>query len=436
MKYSWKHFVLGLIIFILGFLFIPLLLYNTLYLIVGNTYCHMNDFGKMINTTQALLNGKIDGYISGLATLTPMDKYRYFHLLNMNPPHFHLISLPLIYFNIHIAFMIWMLINGICLIISLILIIRESEIKLNLGRDFLIIFGVMILASTTANLPTGQLSFLLLLPITLAWIAARRGNWGVMGLFMGLSLSVKPFLLIFLPYLALRRQFRAVAVTCLTASACFAAGILVFGMEAHRAWIRALSSVGWAWIPTNLSLMGFLTRAISESPGFMPIFNAPGLIEPLWFVVAGLMGLITLAVSAMDTTDHAVDRGFALLFLGALLVSPLGWVYYLWIAMGPIVILVISWYEKNTMSDSQKGNRVIRLRNYLFIAAIPGLVWPIIGLSWFEPSIWATILIGSIYFWSVLALWLSLLADWVEASGNFSPIDIWNIGLTAFLGKG
>ncbi|MGO9621960.1 MAG: glycosyltransferase family 87 protein [Desulfobaccales bacterium] len=423
MKYSWNNFALLLISIILGLLFIPLYLYNVLCFSIGNTYCHTNDFGKMFNTTQSLLNGKIDGYINSPTTLTLLSKYWYDYLLNMNPPHLHFIMLPLIYFNIHTAFMIWMSINGICLIISLILIIRESGIKLNPSRGFFIIFGVLILASTTANLPTGQLSFFLLLPITLAWIAARRGNWEVMGLFMGLAVSVKLFLLIFLPYLALRRQFRALAVTCLTVSACFAAGVLVFGMEAHRAWIRALSSVSWAWIPTNLSVMGFLTRAISQSPGFMPIFNAPGLIKPLWFVGAGLLGLITLAVAALDTTDHAVDRGFALLLLGALLISPLGWVYYLWFAMGPSVILVKSCYETNKLADSPKGSRV-RLRNCLFIAAIPGLVWPILGLFWFEPSIWATILIGSIYFWTVLALWLSLLADWVEASGNFSPMII------------
>ncbi len=135
MKYSWNNIVLFLISIILGLLFVPLYLFNTLFISIGNTYCHMNDFGKMFNTTQSLLNGKIDGYSNSLATLTPLSKYRYDYLLNMNPPHLHLTMLPLIYFNIHTAFMIWMSINGICLIISLILIIRESGIKLAFLSD-------------------------------------------------------------------------------------------------------------------------------------------------------------------------------------------------------------------------------------------------------------------------------------------------------------
>jgi hypothetical protein len=48
-------------------------------------------------------------------------------------------------------------------------------------------------APTGAIVVTGQFTFLLLLPTTYAWLAARRGSWRLAAALLGCLASVKPF---------------------------------------------------------------------------------------------------------------------------------------------------------------------------------------------------------------------------------------------------
>ena len=55
---------------------------------------------------------------------------------------------------------------------------------------------------------TGNIALLLMLLITLGLADARHGRWGKAGSWLGLALSIKPFLLIFVPYLVLKGAAR------------------------------------------------------------------------------------------------------------------------------------------------------------------------------------------------------------------------------------
>src|SRR5206468_6687846 len=138
------------------------------------------------------------------------------------------------------------------------LIIREVGLALTPWQWRLGGLGLLSFIGTPSVLLTGQLSLLLLLPITPALVEARRGRWTHAGVYLGLALSVKPFLLIFMPYLVFRRQFRAAAATGVAASLCFVAGLLVFGVEAHWSWLRTLASVASVetWAAMNASIFG------------------------------------------------------------------------------------------------------------------------------------------------------------------------------------
>ena len=116
----------------------------------------------------------------------------------------------------------------------------------------------------------------------------------------------------------------------------------MFGWDAHRSWIAGLSAVSWEWVAMNASVLGFLKRVLAPSLYYEPLLEAPGLIAPVWLLLSGAIGVVTLAVAAADSGERAVDRAFALLLLAALLVSPLGWTYYWWLALGPMVAVVAS----------------------------------------------------------------------------------------------
>src|SRR5438034_3272694 len=248
---------------------------------------NMTDFGKFYYSAVTFLQGQ-DMYGPSAATLA--GELQVQHFRNMNPPHFHLLLLPLALLPAGLALALWSVASLLSLVASSRLVVREVGLELTPWQWRLGVLGLLSFIGTTSVLLTGQLSLLLLLPITLAWVEARRGRWTHAGVYLGLALSVKPFLLIFMPYLVFRRQFRAAAAAGVAASLCFVAGLLVFGVEAHRSWLQALASVSWMRANMNASILGFLTRALSPSRSYSPLVIAPGLVKPLWYASVGLVG--------------------------------------------------------------------------------------------------------------------------------------------------
>jgi len=185
----------------------------------------------------------------------------------------------------------------------------------------------------------------------------------------------------------LRRRFRAVASAASTAGLCFAVGLLVFGVDAHRSWLRALGSSDWAWAAMNGSILGLLTRTLSESPYYSPLLSTPSLITPIWLAAAGLVGLLTLLAAASRPADSNVDRDFALLLLVSQLISPLGWVYYLWLPVGPLAALIATWRRERESEGIRSMPFLARWRDGFLLLATPGLVWPLFGTTLFSSRI-------------------------------------------------
>ncbi len=397
---------------VLAFLSICLIAWNFFLTRFMASELHMNDFGKFYYSAAGFLKGK-DLYAPNAATLLPVTESQNLSFLNMNPPHFHLFLLPLAILPPAAALAVWIAASLMSLVISWRLIIKEVRLRMNALRILCAAVFILAFSGTGAFFATGQMSLLLLLPVTLAWIQARRGHWTRAGIYLGIAISLKPFLAIFLLYLLLCRRYKSAAVTMATAVSCFAVGAMVFGLEALRSWLQVLSTVDWAWAAMNASVLGILTRSLSYSPYYSPAFILPSLITPLWIGLAGIVGLVTLAVSAADRHDSAIDRSFALLLLGAILISPVGWVYYFFLFLGPVFALTIAWHQEFSKSKihSPKIKAVI-LRHGLLMVAVPGLFFPFSAVLVNQPAPLATISIGSVYFWTALLAWSSLLLDW------------------------
>ena len=360
---------------------------------------HMNDFGKFYYSSTAFLNGA-DMYGPNPATAIPVGaEIRQFW--NMNPPHFHVLILPFALLAPLPALVSWSILNLAALTWALRLIARELAVRWTWHRLVLTLVAVLVCSATGLVVTTGQMTFLLMLPVTLAWIVARHDRWPRAAVYLGVAASVKPFLGVFWIYLLLTKRFRPAAIMMLSAIVCLLGGVVVFGWTAHVAWLHGLSGVDWSWAPMNGSIHGLLSRTLADSPLFAPVLRAPAVIAPAAGVLALVVGVGALAALVRDTSVEATDRVFAGLLLTALLVSPLGWMYYLWLVAGPVVAL---WMTRR--------QRPSRARNAAIVVATPGLLFPLYMTTAWRDHPLVSLTLGSAYGWTLLALWAAVMLDW------------------------
>lgn len=355
------------------------------------TLRHLQDFGTFYESAARARDGA-DMY-GTLATSHPTGP------LNLNPPHFHLLLWPLTAFPPNTAFAIWMASSAAALTASLLLVMTSLRLDRWAAAS---LFAVSYASPAMfATVLTGQVGAFLLLPYTLAWRAARKAQAPQSAVWLGLCASIKPLFLLFVPTYARLGLWRAAIVFIATVAATFAAGVAVFGVEAHRIWVQHLLSVTWAEHYMNASLLGTIQRILSASEWRQqPIADAPRLVAPVWIAAAGAISAATLW-RVRRVPD--ADRQFLLVTTAAMLVSPLAWVYYLWFLIPPIAAHLAS----AAMKPSQA--------RWMLLGGVVGLLTPpplvLAALSWGDGV--GTLTVGSVYTWSLVAIWC---AAWSEVS--------------------
>lgn len=369
-----------------------LLAYNYV-LLLNARAVHWNDFGKFYYAIGNWESGR-SLYAPSVATaMWIASSWR--HLLNLNPPHFHLLLLPLGTMSLEASARIWLVANGLTALAAIALVVRE--LRLTVAPTYWLPFGCIGLASvaTGANAISAQCGGLLMLPMALAWRAARHDAWGTSGFWLGVLISVKPFLGLFLFTLPLLRLWKALMTACLAGAACVALGGLVFGLHSYIEWAQALRDVSWVWSSMNASLMAIAVRLFDSSPYVTPFAVRPALVTPLW-----LAACIAVAAGSRRAAVRSIDHAFAVTVLASLLISPLGWTYYLWLAMPGCFAL---WQR--------------RMSSLTWIGLLL-LCVPMFGVNFGQPHPVATLTIGSSYSWGTLALWLGAVTN-VEPSGVY-----------------
>jgi hypothetical protein len=361
---------------------------------------HMNDFGKFYYSAQNFIAGK-DMYGPSPATAIPVGPDDTRQFWNMNPPHFHLLVLPLALLPPAPALITWALLNAAALAASVLVITRELALRWTVGGALMAVLALLVCSATGSIVVTGQLTFLLMLPVTIAWAQARHGRWNRAAVLLGVVISLKPLFGLFALYLLIVKRFTAFAGLAAAAAACFVAGLFVFGVDAHVSWLRAISAVAWTWSPMNASITGLFARAFGPSPFYSPVIDAPALVAAPATAASLVVGALTLGSLATDRSSSSVDRVFGGLLITSVLVSPLGWIYYLWLAAAPATALWLS-----------RARRPSRWRKRFLLLSLPGLLCPL-PLLVVPGTHFPGITFGSLYGWSVVVLWLAFVADWL-----------------------
>lgn len=352
---------------------------------------HLQDFGIFYESARKARTGGDMYEITRLPGAVETRNHS-----NLNPPHFHLLVLPFTYLPPAPAFAAWLALSAAALVGSMVLMQRS----LQLGARTMLAIGAVAIASAPmfATLLTGQVGPLLMVPFTLAWYRTRQGRDVEAGAWIGICASVKPFFLLFLLYFALRRRFRAVLAAAMALAAMFAVGVVAFGEAAHRAWLEQLATVTWAEHYLNASILGLIERSLSRAQWPQtPAIQWPWLAGLLWILVAVPVALATAA----RVRHLAHDRQLLLVTIAALLLSPLGWIYYGWFLLPPLVATV----KSGELPASGMTLLLLGVGIAGFLVP-PPLPWTVLAR---RDVVW-TVTFGSVYSWSLIALWLAAMS--------------------------
>jgi hypothetical protein len=184
-----------------------------------------------------------------------------------------------------------------------------------------------LIATFVALLPSwyvwhkGQITWLLLMCVTQAWLSKDRPITASLWLLP--TILIKPPVALMAVLLPWPIPFYSGLMSLLG----FSLGVTGFGWLVWRQWIDAGLHISWAGLAANASLWGTASRLDGTKFG-TPLEQ----LSPLVFA-----GIVLLAVIIIwRTLGHRGDRRWALAAVSSVLLSPLGWIYYLPLAIGPV----------------------------------------------------------------------------------------------------
>jgi hypothetical protein len=220
----------------------------------------------------------------------------------------------------------------------------------------LTVAAMLVCSPVRSHFRFGQVGVFLVLLVSLDLLRRTRSRWQGWGL--GLATAVKLTPAVFLPWLAVTRQWRRLAATLLWCGGATLAGLLLLWPSSGDYLLRAArdtSRFGANDIPGNQSVRGMLLRILPEPTA-----------ERAWLVLAVV--LVAIGVYQAWRCERYGDRLAAVGVLAALsvAVSPISWVHHLvWLVL-PIAALaaagrfrlVAGWYVVLTVSSLALGTMV------------------------------------------------------------------------------
>ncbi len=256
------------------------------------------------------------------------------------PPPSIFVFLPLGYFDLHGAYAMWYVLNGVAFALDVVLLWKiffDRADWLTLGTVAALL---LMMPATTATLALGQTTFIALLALLAFWHAR---NQLAQGAWVAVGVIVKPFLAVLFLWSLLRGKVRVTlgAVSALVVLSL--ASLLVWGPTTFLSYFRPQHYAALPnWVYTevsNQSLLAVILRATSwHEAGAAPTHNV------LFLGLAAVLAAATIALvwrlsSAFD--DWALVA--ALTF--ALLVYPVSQAFYSELLIVPALLL---WKQRST----------------------------------------------------------------------------------------
>jgi hypothetical protein len=192
------------------------------------------------------------------------------------------------------------------------------------------------------ELVLGQTNVLLAVLVLLALRQIRTGREVLAGLLLALSVVVKPYAIIFLPYVAIRRHFTALAAFGAFLGAALVLPAVSYGMEGNVALLG-----GWYDTVTGSTPPNLATQDNVSIAGMYAKWLGVG--RPALYLSLATIGALALVCLVIlrrrGTLRHPEYLEMSLLLTTIPLISPQGWDYVLLVST-PAVMCVVNYFDR------------------------------------------------------------------------------------------
>lgn len=294
----------------------------------------MSDFGVCYKNGQRIIRGE---------TLYRLSDG---HLQFKYAPVSALIYAPLALLPYEAAKVIWYVLE-LCLL-SAVFWISYKLLPLRLkGPWFVLGFSFLALLKFIGReIELGQVNILIIFVLIMMLKTAVKRKDVRAGVLWGISLFLKPYALIFLPYFILKKRLRFVVTGVVVLIVGLTLPVLAFGFKGNllvlKEWAFTLSrsTPGQVAAGDTASLYAFLWKVLPGHPDFWTMF--------LWLVIGSAAGVVFLWMMGEGrkrdlNMPEILEAGFLMILIPFF--SPLGWNYnYLYSVLA--VVLILNYWPK------------------------------------------------------------------------------------------
>jgi alpha-1,2-mannosyltransferase len=219
------------------------------------------------------------------------------------------------------------------------------------------------------ELTLGQVNAVLLLLFMTMTYAILGGKPISAGILLALAISIKPYALLFLPFLVFRKRLAAAASASLTLFILALIPIWRYGWDGnaslYRRWQETLaqSTPDQLLSNDNISLFGFFAKWLGPA-------QASGRNLAVGLVIALLVATVGWCFTRRTDKKEAIALETSVLLILMPLFSPLGWDYvFLWSTPG-VMLLLDSWASLT---------RPLRTILVVTLAMVSGTIYDVMG---------------------------------------------------------
>ena len=243
-----------------------------------------------------------------------------------NLPHVAALFLPFSFLSLPHAWLAWQAFQILCACDVLRRVMAAGTLRASPES----VIALVLCPATLGQIAMAQVGWTLAWLVSMAWFA-RESRTRLLGVWLGLAIASKPFLLILLAWLILRGRRFDVSLCLATIAAACAGGVAVAGRQAYATWLDRTANIHyWESWPLNWSLVGAWRRVAPAAASDHPV---------LYAILALALVVVLWRLRTIPVADPA---GWVLALSSSLLLSPLGWGYYAWILLAPTTAWLVA----------------------------------------------------------------------------------------------